>query len=123
MISTLIYLLLYLALRSPLGPQSANLLALLVTAVGNTAANRTFTFGLQGRRDVLRQHLRALALFGLGLVVTGGALAALHAVVAEPSWSTELLVLTVANLAASVVRFALLHAWVFAGRRSSPGAR
>ena len=38
--STLAYLVLYAALRTLLGAQAANLLALLVTAVGNTAANR-----------------------------------------------------------------------------------
>jgi putative flippase GtrA len=119
MISTLLYLLFYLVLRAPLGAQPANLLALLATAVGNTAANRTIIFGVQGRRDVLRQRLRALALFGLGLAVTGGSLAALHAAVPNPGWSAELLVLTLANLGASVVRFVLLQAWVFGdGRRA-----
>jgi putative flippase GtrA len=119
MISTLLYLLFYLVLRVPLGAQPANLLALLVTAVGNTAANRTITFGVQGRRGASRQRLRALALFGLGLAVTGGSLAALHTAVPNPGWSAELLVLALANLAASVVRFVLLQTWVFGdGRRA-----
>ena len=46
MASTLAYLLLYLLLRTGLGAQPANLLALLLTAVGNTAANRRLTFGV-----------------------------------------------------------------------------
>ncbi|MDT7748286.1 MAG: hypothetical protein QOD96_1948 [Pseudonocardiales bacterium] len=117
-ISTAVYLLLYLLLRDPLGAQAANLGALLVTAVGNTSANRAITFGVQGRRGALRQHARALVLFGLGLALTGGSLAALHAVTGDPSWSAELLVLIAANLVASVLRFALLHTWVFAGRAS-----
>src|SRR5918994_3362943 len=41
--STLAYVLLYLLLRTGLGAQPANLLALLLTAVGNTAANRRLT--------------------------------------------------------------------------------
>ncbi|HTF46781.1 MAG TPA: bifunctional glycosyltransferase family 2/GtrA family protein [Pseudonocardia sp.] len=117
-LSTALYLVLYLILREPLGAQSANLLALLATAIGNTWANRAITFGVQGRRGALRQHTRALVLFGLGLALTGGSLAALHAVVPDPSWSAELLVLIAANLVASALRFVLLHAWVFAGRRS-----
>jgi hypothetical protein len=53
-ISTGLYLLLYLLLRDPLGAQAANLGALLVTAVGNTSANRVITFGVQGRRGPVR---------------------------------------------------------------------
>jgi putative flippase GtrA len=116
-LSTALYLVLYLLLRAPLGAQPANLLALLATAIGNTWANRAITFGVQGRRGALRQHTRALVLFGLGLALTGGSLAALHAAVPDPSWSAELLVLIAANLVASALRFVLLHAWVFAGRR------
>jgi len=116
-LSTGLYLLLYLLLRDPLGAQAANLGALLVTAVGNTSANRAITFGVQGRHGALRHHARALVLFGLGLALTGGSLAALHTAVPDPSWSAELLVLIAANLVASVLRFALLHTWVFAARR------
>ena len=47
-LSTVAYLLLFTALRGVLGPQGANLVVLLVTAVGNTAANRRFTFGVRG---------------------------------------------------------------------------
>ena len=50
-----------------LGAQAANLVALLVTAVGNTAANRRFTFGVGGRADAARHHLEGLVVFGLGL--------------------------------------------------------
>jgi len=41
-VSTLAYALLYLALRGPLGAGAANAMALAVTAVANTAANRRF---------------------------------------------------------------------------------
>ena len=43
-------------LRGPLGAGGANAVALAVTAVGNTAANRRFTFRLRGRTDLLRHH-------------------------------------------------------------------
>src|SRR4051794_2984051 len=45
-LSTLAYALIYLATRGALGPGVANALALAVTAVGNTAANRLVTFGV-----------------------------------------------------------------------------
>jgi hypothetical protein len=50
--STLAYGVAYLLLRLVMGAQPANLLALLVTAVGNTAANRRFTFGVRGTDQV-----------------------------------------------------------------------
>ena len=37
-----------LTLQAPFGAQQANFIALLLTAVGNTAANRRFTFGIRG---------------------------------------------------------------------------
>ena len=47
--STAAYLLLFMMLHGSLGAQAANLIALLLTAIGNTAANRRFTFGVAGR--------------------------------------------------------------------------
>ena len=47
--STLAYGLIYLALRELAAPWLANLVALIVTAVANTAANRRFTFGVRGQ--------------------------------------------------------------------------
>lgn len=49
-VCTVAYLGLYAALQPVTGPQTANLIALLVTAVGNTAANRRFTFQVRGSR-------------------------------------------------------------------------
>ena len=113
--STVAYLLIFLLLR-PFGAQSANLVALLLTAIANTAANRWFTFGVRGRNALVRHQFEGLTVFGIGLALTGGALALLHYVV-EPSRAFELLVLMLANLIATVVRFALLRGWVFHPRR------
>ncbi|GAB7040777.1 MULTISPECIES: bifunctional glycosyltransferase family 2/GtrA family protein [Catenuloplanes] len=111
--STLAYLLIYALLRVGLGAQAANLLALLITAVGNTAANRRFTFGVQGARGAARHHAQGLMIFVLGLALTSGSLAALHAVTETPHRVIELLILVVANLTATVLRFLLMRAWVF----------
>ncbi|WP_374102603.1 glycosyltransferase [Micromonospora sp. D93] len=107
--STLAYLLLFVATRGLLGAQPANLLALLVTAVANTAANRRLTFGISGRRHAARHHAQGLLAFALGLALTSGALAVLHAVSAVPARPVELAVLVAANLAATVLRFVLLR--------------
>ncbi|KAB1922314.1 glycosyltransferase family 2 protein [Micromonospora noduli] len=107
--STLAYLVLFVATRGALGVQPANLLALLLTAVANTAANRRLTFGISGRRHAGRHHLQGLLAFGLGLALTSGSLAVLHAAHAAPARPVELAVLVAANLAATVLRFVLLR--------------
>ncbi|WP_436971315.1 glycosyltransferase [Micromonospora vinacea] len=107
--STLAYLLLFVAIRGLLGAQPANLLALLATAVANTAANRRLTFGISGRRHAARHHAQGLLAFALGLTLTSGALAGLHAVSPVPARPVELAVLVAANLAATVLRFVLLR--------------
>jgi len=115
--STIAYLLLFTVLRGVVGAQVANLFALLVTAVANTAANRRFTFGVRGRGGASRHHFEGLLVFGIALAITSGSLAALHAV-GNPSHAVELAVLVAANLAATVVRFILLRGWVFHPHRN-----
>lgn len=114
-LSTLAYLALYLLLRGAVGPQAANLVALLLTALANTAANRRLTFGVTGSGGLVRDHAQGLVVFAAALGLTSGALAALHAL-AEPSRAVELTVLVLANVVATAVRFLLLRRWVFAPR-------
>ncbi len=117
-LSTLVYLALYSVFRTGAGPQAANALALLVSAVANTAANRRLTFGVRGRDRALRHQAQGLVVFGIGLALTSGSLAALDAAASSGTLShgTELAVLVAANLAATVLRFLLFRAWVFPGR-------
>jgi putative flippase GtrA len=117
--STVAYVLLYLLLRGSMAAQAANALSLLETAVANTAANRRVTFGIRGRKHAARHQVRGLIAFGIGLAVTSGALAALHAVSARPGRATEVAVLILANLAATAVRFGLFRSWVFRGHGGS----
>ena len=116
-ISTAAYLLLYVLCRTALGAQGANAVALALTAVGNTAANRRFTFGVRGAHGAARHHLEGVIVFALGLLLTSGALALLHAWHPAPMRALEVAVLIVANLAATLLRFLLLRHWVFAARR------
>jgi putative flippase GtrA len=115
-VSTLAYLVLYSLLRTGLGAQGANFVALGITAVGNTAANRRYTFGVRGRQGAARHQFEGLIVFGLGLALTSGSLAILHGMTA-PGRGLELAVLVFANLAATVLRFLLLRGWVFHPRR------
>jgi putative flippase GtrA len=119
-ISTLAYTLLYLALRSVLPAQGANAVALLATAIGNTAANRRLTFAIRGTGNRIRHQAQGLVVFGLALGVTSLSLVALHALSAAPSRTVELVVLVAANLVATILRFVLFRSWVFRARRAAP---
>src|SRR5579862_2837625 len=118
--STLAYAALFVAFRSVVAGQAANALALFVTALANTAANRRLTFAISGSRRVVRHQLQGLVVFGVALALTSGSLAVLHLVSARPARVVELAVLTAANLAATVLRFVLLRAWVFRRERTPP---
>jgi len=116
--STLAYLLIFLFCRGFMDPQLANFLALLITAVANTGANRRFTFGIQGGNPV-RHHFEGLIVFGIGLVLTSGALALVHRTTTPDRWA-EVLTVVAANLAATAVRFLLFRLWVFRDRTTPP---
>jgi putative flippase GtrA/glycosyltransferase involved in cell wall biosynthesis len=115
--STLAYLALFLLLRPVVGAFGANALALLLTAVANTAANRRITFDTRGPARRLRHHAEGLAVYGLGLAVTSAALWLLHALVPDAATAVELTVLVAANAAATLLRFVLFRAWVFRASR------
>ena len=118
--STAAYAVLFVLFRMAMGAQVANLLALLVTAVANTAANRRLTFGIRDRDGRARQHLQALLVFALGLGLSAGSLGTLHALDASPARWLELGVLVAANLVTTVIRFLVLRLWVFSHRRIAP---
>jgi glycosyltransferase involved in cell wall biosynthesis len=121
--STVAYALLFLLLTGPIGAVAANAVALAITAVGNTAANRRLTFGVRGRAHLVRHHLRGAVVFVLTLALTNGALAVLHDVDGAPPRWVELAVLVAAGLVATVTRYVALKTWVFARRgrrRRSP---
>jgi putative flippase GtrA len=107
--STLAFALLYLLLHPAMGAQAANLTALLLTAIANTAANRAFTFGIRGRTGVARHQLSGLLVFMFGLAITSGSLFVLHRFDPTVGKGVELSVLVAANLVATLVRFVALR--------------
>ena len=118
-ISTVVQLGLFLLLRGEVGALTANLISLVLSTVANTEANRRITFGIRGRAGAVRHQLQGLAVFGLSLALSSGALALLGLVAPTAGASAELVVLIAANALPVVARFALLRTWVFGTRPSA----
>ncbi|MFB7905073.1 MULTISPECIES: GtrA family protein [unclassified Kitasatospora] len=114
-LSTVFYLGLFVVARRFTDPQAANLIALAVSAVANTAANRRFTFGVVGSQGMVRHQLQGAVAFLIGLGLSSGVLALLDRVVPDASRPVEVGGLVVANGLATVARFVLLKVWVFRG--------
>ncbi|WP_307362731.1 bifunctional glycosyltransferase family 2/GtrA family protein [Pseudarthrobacter niigatensis] len=117
--STLAFALLYLVMQGPLGSQEANFLSLLLTAVGNTAANRRFTFGISGPEKLFTQQIQGFVVFLLAWMLTSSSLVVLHSLHPDAAPNVELLVLTTANVLATLMRFVLLRLWVFRASRTT----
>ena len=105
--STLGYVALYSAIRPALGAPAANAVALLGTALANTAANRRLTFEVRGRAGLARDHAAGLLALLVALGITSASLAALD--FARPRPGAALAVLVAANALATLVRFMLLR--------------
>ena len=117
--STLAYALLFLLLSGAVGSAAASAVALAVTAVGNTAANRRLTFGIHGRDGLARQQAAGFLVFLLALGLTNGALSVLHDLDRHAPRLLEAAVLVLATLAATVTRYIALSSWVFRRRSRS----
>lgn len=112
-ICTATYVVLYFVLRADLGTQLANFLASLTTAIMNTALNRTFTFNIRGKANLTTHHTQGIMVFLFGWFLTALSLIVLNYVNPSASALVEMLVLTVANFVATVLRFTLFKVWVF----------
>ena len=119
-ISTLAFMALYLVLQPLTGAQAANFLALLITAIGNTTANRAFTFGVRGSSKAVSHQVQGLLIFVFTWCLTSGSLFALHHWAPGAAVHLQLLVLVIANLVATLIRFIGLR-WVF--RNAVGGSR
>jgi glycosyltransferase involved in cell wall biosynthesis len=120
-LSTIAWLLLWLALRPALGAFAANALALIICSVPNTAANWRLTFA--GRAPFRSQDkiVGGLAVLAASLVATTFALAVAVGAGAT-SAAAEGVALLLANAVVALIRFVLLRAWVFRGR-AGPGGQ
>ncbi len=107
--STLAYIALYAWLRQVAPAGIANALALLITAVGNTAANRWLTFGIRGKEGLGRHHAAGLAALAAALAITSASLVALNTIDPTHGRLSELVVLVAANAVATLARFLFLR--------------
>lgn len=111
--STVLFAVLFLAFRGILPAQAANVTALLLATFVNTAVNRRFTFGVVGRDGRWRQQVQGYVVLGIALAITAASLALLHTVSPDAGPTVELVVLTAANLLATLIRFLLFRSWIF----------
>jgi glycosyltransferase involved in cell wall biosynthesis len=111
-VSTIVFAVLFVALSGPLGRYGADVVALTLCSLANTAANRRLTFSLRGRSGRVRHYSAGIVLAGLPLVLTLLTLLVLGAG-GGTSLATALVALTAVNGVATVVRFLLLRSWVF----------
>jgi putative flippase GtrA len=107
--STAAYVALYALLREATPAAAANAIALVLTAVGNTAANRWLTFGVRGPGSLARDHAIGLMALGVALVITSASLVILNAIAPRHGRLTEVAILVAANALATLVRFLLLR--------------
>jgi putative flippase GtrA len=115
--STVVHLGLFAALLHVLPTsQAANLGALLVATVANTAANRRFTFGVTGTTAAARQHVQSLGLFALTWGLSAGALWLLHTWAAQPPTLVQTAVVGGSMVGSTVVRYVAMRSWIFASR-------
>lgn len=116
LVSTVSFALLFALLYRSLGPAGADVVALMLCAMGNLAANRRFTFADTGR--VGRRHYYSVGLL-LALAPLASTLLALAIISAAgiSSLLVDLLVLTLANLCSTIARFRFLSGSV-AGTRA-----
>jgi putative flippase GtrA len=117
--TTLVNFGLFWALKTVTSAVVANLLALLLTTLANTAANRRLTFGVRGRNRWAHAHAGGLLAFGLSLTLTTGSISALQMAVPRAGVLLELGVLGLANAVTTVARFLLLRAALYHPLRRS----
>ena len=111
-LSTLAYTLIYAALREAASAHVSNLLALAITALANTQANRRFTSGVRGRPGLVADHLGGLGAFGVALAISTASISLLQLTVPTPSVTLEIAVLAFGNVIAAITRFVLLRLWL-----------
>lgn len=124
LVSTVAWAGLFSLLRGAgLGSVPANAIALVLTAIANTAANRRFTFARTGRDGLARDHGAGLLAFVVALGITTMSATLLARIAPHAARLVELAVLGISNAAATGVRFALLRSWILRPRSVAASRR
>ena len=111
-VSTLAYAAIYAALRDTASAQVANGIALAITTLANTQANRRLTFGKRGSAGLIVDHLGGLAALGVALAISSASISLLQLTVRTPGVGVELAALGFGNAVATIARFVLLGLWL-----------
>ena len=117
LVSTACYALLFLLLRPAVGVLAANLMALAVCTVGNTAAHGRITFGAETPIGWRTQLLGNGVVFVTTALLTTAALA-LAVEATGAAWAL-VVALMIGTALAALVRFVVLKAWLFRTHTSS----
>jgi putative flippase GtrA len=120
-VSTVLHLGLFAILvGAGMSSQLANGLSLVVGTLANTAANRSWTFGVTGRERVVTHHGQALVVFAITWAATSVALSLLAALAPGTGAVGQTVVVAMANAVSTVARFVAMRSWIF---RSDPAPR
>ena len=112
--STIAYVVLFLVARTTMSAAWANAIALLITAIGNTAVNRSITFGVRGRTArAAASAARTCGLRRRPRVEHGRTRRQCTQSHRTPGDRSKSSTLVLANLAATILRFLLFRSWVF----------
>lgn len=112
-VSTFLYLAGFLVLQPRVGPYWANVISLSATMIINTPAHRRYTFGHRGPGGRVAHYARAFGVHLAGLAITTGALLVLLAAIPAASVALQAVVVSIASMGASALRFVLMPTWVF----------
>ncbi|WP_344834113.1 glycosyltransferase [Actinocorallia longicatena] len=110
-----LHALIYLLLRTQCAPMWANFVALVVTAIANTEANRRWTFNKAGGPSG-GVHTRAGLLFAVNYLFTTGVVTAVTLLFPGVGRTVETAALVCSFLTMTALRFVALDRWVFARR-------
>lgn len=111
---------LYLLLREWFNAVTSLVLAVAITTLASTEANRRLTFdSATGSRTSLTVHNLSVILFYC--TYNSLALWVAHQLVDNPPARVESVAILIASIAGGVARFALLRGWVFRDRAAPPG--
>lgn len=110
--SSLLQGVLYLGVRPFMGASAAAVVSLVLATFANTAANRTFTFGVRGRAGAWRSQVQGLALLLVTWALQTGGLALLDLLGPAPRIA-EAAVVIGAGILGGAIRFVAMRQWMF----------
>jgi len=116
-VTAVVSLALFLALRNDVGPIWANIIAFTATTVGNNWAHRRWTFQRRGAEGRWWHVMTSTVIFLVTVTVCSIGLA-----IVGDDPTAQVVVLLVTWGVAGVVRFAVMRSWVYGRAAATPGA-